>query len=114
VPVEIRLNPLQTSAGEFVLSSVGDITERRTADQERENLLGQLRTLNAEREERVQERTSELSATLREREVLLREIHHRVKNNLQAVSSFLQLQFGYVDNDAKQVPEHHTAEGKPW
>jgi PAS domain S-box-containing protein len=85
IPVEIGLNPLQTDDGDFVLSSVVDITERKRAEQE-------IKAVNAELEERVRSRTSELASALAEREVLLQEVHHRVKNNLQVISSLINLQ----------------------
>lgn len=73
-PVEIGLSPLRTAAGLFVLSSIVDITERRVAREE-------------------------LQASLHEKEILLKELHHRAKNNLQLIASLLDLAQGSPDRD---------------
>ncbi|WP_374407532.1 sensor histidine kinase [Hydrogenophaga sp.] len=66
-PVEIGINPVETGEGPMVLSVILDLSERK------------------QHETRIRD-------ALREKELLLEEVHHRVKNNLQVVHSLLDLQ----------------------
>jgi PAS domain S-box-containing protein len=72
-PVEIGLNPIETDEGTMVLSAIVDISDRK-------------------------HREESIHASLKEKDILLGEIHHRVKNNLQIIHSLLDLQSGSISD----------------
>lgn len=83
--VLLHSRSVQFADGRAVVGVVIDITDRKMAVQALETANQQLRA-----------REQELISANQDKEVLLKEIHHRVKNNLQVISSLLKLQLGHV------------------
>ena len=94
VDVSLTISPVYGDAGQVVYASkiMRDITQQKFAAEA-------LRTVNAQLELRIKTRTAEL----RERESLLQEVHHRVKNNLHVISSLINMQIRGLKDKSSQA-----------
>lgn len=77
-PVEVALNPIPGRASPEILATVVDITDRLAAQ-------------------------AAMEASLKEKTLLLNEVHHRVKNNLQIVASLLDIQARSAGEVARDI-----------
>ncbi len=75
MPVEVGIRSIETSGGTMVIYAMTDISHRK---QQEENI----------------------RCALREKEVLLAEVHHRVKNNMQIIDSLIDLQTSRASDPA--------------
>jgi two-component system sensor histidine kinase UhpB len=94
VEVSLTISPVLSDSGQIVGASkiMRDITPAKMAAEA-------LRAVNAELIQQINARTSQL----KERESLLQEIHHRVKNNLQVVSSLINMQIRGLQDDSSRA-----------
>ena len=73
--LQLFLNPIDNAEGEREISAIAyDITDRKRIDRA-------------------------IRSALKEKEILLQEVHHRVKNNLQIINSILNLQKKFVKDE---------------
>jgi len=79
-----RLFEMTTAFSKGNLSARADLSDAPTE-------IRQLGDTLAEMAGRLEARQSELRAALQQKDMMLREIHHRIKNNLQTVTSLLNL-----------------------
>lgn len=80
-PVEISLSYVaEHQSGGVAMAFISDITARKKASQEREDLI------------------AKLESALSEKTVLFKEVHHRVKNNLAVIAGLLGMQADEVED----------------
>ena len=74
IPVEISASVTEIGGKKFIQGIFRDVTERKQIEKQ-------------------------LKTSLREKEVLFRELHHRTKNNMQVISSLLNIQSAFINNE---------------
>jgi len=90
-PVEISASLLRSEDGLMIISSIRDITERKKAQSEIDQLNEYLKHLNTHLEDRIRERTQDLLRSNRELQQFAYVASHDLQEPLRTVSIFTQL-----------------------
>ena len=113
--IQVSHSPIRSGNGIIGVAVLAqDITDRKRAEEDLKRLYAELELRVADRTadlrlardqlnrnlEELRQREQALTAALTEKEVLLSEIHHRVKNNLSAFISLLSLEGSTEDTPA--------------
>jgi len=98
---EAQLECTHVEQADQIRVALMDITARVQAETELQQHRDHL-------EEMVQDRTAQLQTALAEKEALLAEIHHRVKNNLNIVSTLLNLQADWSEDESVRSILHDS------
>ena len=96
-PLDVEYGELITQTAAIIIARFKDGEDRRQIEQA---LLHEQQTAHARLEQEVASRTQELELRVAERDALLKEVHHRVKNNLQVVTGMLEMQARRSDDYA--------------
>jgi len=99
-------SPVLDSRGEvrYIIHRVEDVTDyvslKRGSEERQSSMAAEIVRRGAE----LQAANERLRASLAEKDVLLKEVHHRVKNNLEVLTSLLELQSdGMPDEAAREA-----------
>lgn len=79
-----------------------ELTERKLAEEKLKKYRDQLEEMVKERTTRLAETNEELQREIAEKELLLKEIHFRVKSNMQLISNMLSIQKSQIKDESAQ------------
>jgi two-component sensor histidine kinase len=79
-----------------------ELAERKSAEEKLKKYRDQLEEMVKERTTRLAETNEELQREIAEKELLLKEIHSRVNNNMQLISNMLSIQKSQIKDESAQ------------